>query len=90
MKILYHGEFITLNEGDEVFIGRCGSGHTLFGEPGKFVGTTNRHMIFKSASGKTVKTAIYNIWKVSTTKFGDIHVIPRPVKDYYYDKLIAF
>lgn len=87
MKLLHHGKIITLNIGDKVFIGRCGSGHSIFGEPGKFVGCTAKHMVFESDSGQVVKTAIDNIWHVSTTKFGRIHVFPHEIKDYYYDKL---
>lgn len=50
------GEWITLTESDIVFIGRCGSGRTVFGEHAKLHKILSNHLVFKTESGALVKT----------------------------------
>ena len=45
-------------------VAKCGSGHSYFGEFGRLVRTTSRHLVFETESGAQVKTAIDNIHQV--------------------------
>lgn len=40
----------------DYFVGRCGSGRTVFGENAKLVRTTKQHLVFETESGSIVKT----------------------------------
>ena len=52
------GEYITITEGQTFFVGRCGSGRTVFGENAKLIGSTKTQLIFETESGKKLKTKI--------------------------------
>lgn len=56
MKIYKFGEWKELNENTVVFVGRSGSGQTLFGEPAKLNKVTDKHLEFVTDSGAVVKT----------------------------------
>ena len=64
MKVWNCGNFIDMEIGQEVTVFKCGSGRTVFGEPGKLDRVTAQHLIFVTASGAVVKTAKDNIHTV--------------------------
>lgn len=45
-----------MKEGTKVFVGRCGSGHTVFGEMAVFSHETATQFVFVTKSGSIVKT----------------------------------
>ena len=55
MKIIRFGKEIEL-ENTEFYVGKCGSGHTVFGERAHFTRATAKHLIFTTESGAIVKT----------------------------------
>ena len=61
MKTFHYGDYINIEIGQEVTVARCGSGHTIFGEPALLERTTKQHLVFKTESGQTVKCPIDNI-----------------------------
>lgn len=65
MKVWSNGNWIDIEVGQRVFIGQCGSGHTVFGELGTFVRATKKHCVFRSDSGSEVKTPIDSIMRTS-------------------------
>ncbi len=64
MKIWDCGKFEDIEIGQKVFVGHCGSGHTVFGEYAILERTTTKHLVFKTESGATIKTDIENLNKV--------------------------
>lgn len=64
MKVWANGKSENIEIGQKVFVGHCGSGHSVFGEYGTLVRTTKMHLVFKTDSGKTIKTAIDNLHQV--------------------------
>lgn len=65
MKIWDSGEWVNIEIGQRVFIGRCGTGTNVYGEFGRFERTTARHAVFVSDSGSVIKTAIDNLYRVA-------------------------
>lgn len=61
MKIYDYGKFENIEIGQKVFIGWCGSGHSVFGEYGTLDRATSRHLVFVTDSGAVVKTKIDNL-----------------------------
>lgn len=64
MKVWSVNGFIEMNIGQRVFVGRRGSGHTVFGEEAVLTGYTRQHLVFTTVSGSTVKTKIDNLCDV--------------------------
>lgn len=64
MKIWFHGEYIEMHIGQRVTFFKCGSGYSTYGEEATLTRTTERHLVFKTDSGATVKTATDNLAKV--------------------------
>lgn len=58
------GKFHNIEIGQKVFVGHCGSGRTVFGEYATLERTTTKHLVFKTESGATIKTAIDNLHQV--------------------------
>ena len=58
MKVWHYGEEKNIEIGDEVFVGHCGSGRTVFGESGYLEKVTEKHLVFKTESGATIKTKL--------------------------------
>lgn len=58
MRIWKNGEFVEINFETEFYVGRCGSGHTVFGERAKLHKILTNHLVFKTESGSLVKTTI--------------------------------
>lgn len=56
-------KFITLTENDTVFVGRCGSGRTVFGEKAHLSKILKNHLVFTTESGAQVKTNL-DAWTV--------------------------
>lgn len=64
MKVWTCGKYENIEIGQKVFVGHCGSGHSVFGEYATLVRTTKQHLVFKTESGVTIKTAIDNLHQV--------------------------
>lgn len=64
MRVWFNGNFENVEMGQRFFVGRCGSGHTVFGEYATLTGTTTKHLVFTTESGSIIKTSIDNIHKV--------------------------
>lgn len=64
MKVWTCGKYENIEIGQKVFVGHCGSGHSVFGEYATLERTTKRHLVFKTESGATIKTAIDNLCQV--------------------------
>ena len=56
MTIVRFGKVIELNKNTEFFVGKCGSGNTVFGERAHFTKATKQHFVFTTESGAIVKT----------------------------------
>lgn len=54
-------ELVTISEGQKFFVGKSGSGTTVFGEHAKLVRSTSTQLIFETESGQIVKTGIDNL-----------------------------
>lgn len=65
MKVWTFGKYEDFEIGQRVFVGRCGSGRSVFGEYATLTRTTKRHLVFTTESGSIIKTAIDNLNKVS-------------------------
>ena len=65
MKIWDSGEWVNIEIGQRVFIGRCGTGLNVYGEFGHFERVTARHAVFVSDSGSVIKTALGNLFLVA-------------------------
>lgn len=57
----YFGDWKEIKIGDEVFVGTCGSGRTVFGEHAKLVKILKNHLVFETESKTKVKTKIDNL-----------------------------
>jgi predicted fused transcriptional regulator/phosphomethylpyrimidine kinase len=55
MTITKFGQEIEL-ENTEFYVGKCGSGHAVFGERAHFTKATAKHLVFTTESGAIVKT----------------------------------
>lgn len=64
MKIWNCGSYRELTIGQKVFVGRCGTGRSYFGEYARLARTTKQHLVFVTDSGATIKTAIDNLHRV--------------------------
>lgn len=64
MKIWNNGEWVEIEIGQRVFIGRS-CRFKVHGEFGRFESTTAHHAVFVSDSGSVIKTAIDNLCLVS-------------------------
>lgn len=53
-----NGELKEINSDMGFFVGRCSSGHTVFGEHARWIRSTEKHMVFETVSGAIVKTEI--------------------------------
>ena len=51
-----NGEFVEISDETEFYVGRCGSGRTVFGESAKLHKILNNHLVFITKSGSFVKT----------------------------------
>ena len=65
MKIWTSGEWVNIEIGQRVFIGRCGAGTDVYGEFGRLERVNARHAVFVSDSGSVIKTAIDNLYHVA-------------------------
>lgn len=85
----WRDKFNAFELGQRVFVGHCGSGHTVFGEYGTLTRITDKHLFFTTDSGSTIKTAADNLHKVSG-KAGQQHNFVSPVleNDYYFKDAI--
>ena len=63
MKVWSCGKFESIEIGQKVFVGHCGSGHSCFGEYAALEKTTTKHLVFKTESA-VIKTDIENLHKV--------------------------
>lgn len=63
-RVWWSGGLRTIKTGDKVFVGRCGSGRTVFGEFGTLVGATKTQLIFKTDSMAMIRTSRDNLHKV--------------------------
>lgn len=61
MKVWTYGCFEDLEIGQRFFVGRCGGGHSVFGEYATLTGTTKKHLVFTTESGSIIKAAIDNL-----------------------------
>lgn len=64
MRVWFCGKFENIEIGQKVFVGHAGSGHSCFGEYATLERTTAKHLVFKTESGATIKTAIDNLHQV--------------------------
>lgn len=64
MKVWTNGKFEEVEIGQKFFVGKCGSGHSVFGEFATLERTTSQHLVFKTESGTVVKTNIENLYEV--------------------------
>lgn len=55
------GDWKEIKIGDEVFVGTCGSGLTLFGEHAKLVKILKNHLVFETESKTKIKSRIDNL-----------------------------
>lgn len=58
MKVWNNGEFINIEIGQRFTVGRCGSGHTVFGEGATLTKALTKNLVFTTDSGAIVKTEI--------------------------------
>mgnify|MGYP006987438403 CR=1 FL=1 len=83
MKVWSGGELIDLKQNQIVFIGRPGTGKTVFGEYGTFIGTTNQHLVFRTDSGKIVKTKLNDMdYVVGKAKEYNVFVSTKLNRDF--------
>ena len=99
MIIRVYGADYELNEGTEVFVGRCGSGCSVFGERAYFTRATKQHLIFTTESGSVVKTDYYmntigkaakNHYFVSLTTMDKRDNVTVQRVHYWNDKKVCF
>lgn len=65
-------EHITITSDTTVFVGRCGSGLTVFGERAYLTKILKRHLVFTTESGAIVKTDF------------DAHTVGKAFKEHYF------
>lgn len=58
------GKFENIELGQKVFVGHCGSGHSVFGEYATLEKTTKQHLVFRTESGVVLKTKKDNLHEV--------------------------
>ena len=88
-----------LNKNTEFFVGKCGSGNTVFGERAHFTKATKQHFVFTTESGAIVKTDMYmntvgkaqkaHYWVGFGDRTNDDNVIHSTVM-YWNDKKCCF
>lgn len=74
LRVWKLGEFIEIDENTEFYVGRCGSGHTVFGERAKLHKVLAKHLVFITESGALVKTTIDTMSTVGKAKANDYWV----------------
>ena len=87
------------SETTEFFVGRCGSGRTIFGERAYFTKALKNHLIFTTESGSIVKTDCYmntvgkakkeGYWVGIGDRTNDKDTIHESVR-YWNDKKLCF
>lgn len=55
-KVFKNGNWIEINSEMDFYVGRCSSGHAVFGEKAKLTKVTAKHLVFTTESGSIVKT----------------------------------
>ena len=68
MKVWHCGRFVEIDENTELFVGRCSSGRTVFGERAHFVKATKVNLVFETESGAIVKTELDTLNTVGKAK----------------------
>lgn len=58
MKTWFDGKPLEMYVGQVVIVYRCGPDHKIYGEFATLTRATNRHLIFSTDSGATVKTRL--------------------------------
>lgn len=58
VKVWNNNEWIEINDEMDFYVGRCSTGHTVFGESAKLHKILGSHLVFKTKSGALVKTEI--------------------------------
>lgn len=58
LRVFKLGNWIEINDEMDFYVGRCSSGHTVFGEKAKLHKVLAKHLVFKTESGSLVKTTI--------------------------------
>lgn len=92
-------EFITLTSEDTVFVGRCSSGRTVFGERARLTKILKNHLVFTTESGAQVKTdsdantvgkaKAAGYWVCLSDRTGEDNVLHEAVS-YWNDKKCCF
>lgn len=85
MKVWFFNECIDIEIGQKVLIARYGSGHSYFGEFGKFERATDSHLVFVTDSGAIVKTERESLNTIGKAKKAGYWVSTR-VEDRENDK----
>lgn len=55
IRVFKNGEFVEITENTKCYVGRCSSGHTVFGESAKLYKVLANHLVFITKSGSLVK-----------------------------------
>ena len=97
MTLFRFGKMYELDETTELFVGKCGSGHTVFGERAHFTKATKQHLVFTTESGAIVKTDMYmntigkaakeDYWVGFGDRTNDENVIHQNVRYWNHKKL---
>lgn len=68
LRVWKNGKWIEIDSNTEFYVGRCSSGHTVFGEKAKLHKILEKHLVFKTESGSLVKTTIDTLSTVGKAK----------------------
>lgn len=68
VKVWNNNEWITINKEMKFFIGRCGSGRTVFGENANLFKINKNNLVFKTESGSLVKTEVDSLHTIGKAK----------------------
>ena len=99
MKVWNLGKFVDIEIGQKVLTARCGSGRFYFGEFGKIVRVTNKHIVVVTDSGAVIKTDIETLNTVGKAKkagyFVSLHIDGREdmtheCVNYWNEKKLCF
>lgn len=86
------GDWKEIKIGDEVFVGTCGSGRTLFGEHAKLVKILKNHLVFETESKTKVKSKINNLNQTvgKANEFGYFVSLGRKDESTFIERKIRF
>ncbi len=68
-------EKVELTVGQDVLLGKCGSGRSVFYAKGKFTKVTKQHLVFTAENGRVIKCSKDNMYRNTPSSEGVMIIV---------------